>query len=71
MPGGAAGVDAGSLLSQDAGATVCSAAVPGLGKLFRAEAVLAVPVARLHRELFERIEHMPQWNPRLSRVKVR
>ncbi|NWR59097.1 STAR protein, partial [Bucorvus abyssinicus] len=54
----------------DAGATVSSAAVPGLGKLFRAEVVLAVPVARLHRELFERIEHMPQWNPTLSRVKV-
>ncbi|KFO91273.1 hypothetical protein N320_05986, partial [Buceros rhinoceros silvestris] len=54
----------------DAGATMSSAAVPGLGKLFRVEVVLAVPVARLHRELFERIEHMPQWNPTLSRVKV-
>ncbi|XP_010136887.1 PREDICTED: steroidogenic acute regulatory protein, mitochondrial-like [Buceros rhinoceros silvestris] len=53
----------------DAGATMSSAAVPGLGKLFRVEVVLAVPVARLHRELFERIEHMPQWNPTLSRVK--
>ncbi|NWW90808.1 STAR protein, partial [Rhynochetos jubatus] len=54
----------------DAGATVSSAALPGLGKMFRADVVLAVPVARLHRELFERIEQMPQWNPSLSRVKV-
>ncbi|NXQ98416.1 STAR protein, partial [Sagittarius serpentarius] len=54
----------------DAGAAVSSAALPGLGKVFRAEVVLAVPVAQLHRELFERIEQMPQWNPTLSRVKV-
>ncbi|XP_065495270.1 steroidogenic acute regulatory protein, mitochondrial-like [Caloenas nicobarica] len=54
----------------DARAAVSSTALPGLGKVFRAEVVLAVPVARLHRELFERIEQMPQWNPTLSRVKV-
>ncbi|NXI56787.1 STAR protein, partial [Chloroceryle aenea] len=54
----------------DTGATVSSAALPGLGKVFRAEVVLAVPVAQLHQELFERIEQMPQWNPTLSRVKV-
>ncbi|NXW65340.1 STAR protein, partial [Eurystomus gularis] len=54
----------------DAGATVSSTALPGLGKVFRAEVVLAVPVALLHQELFERIEQMPQWNPTLSRVKV-
>ncbi|KAM6390475.1 steroidogenic acute regulatory protein, mitochondrial-like [Pluvialis apricaria] len=52
------------------GATVSSASFPGLGKVFRAEVVLAVPVGRLHRELFERMEHMPRWNPALSRVKV-
>ncbi|NXC14407.1 STAR protein, partial [Corythaeola cristata] len=54
----------------DAGAAVSSTVLPGLGKVFRAEVVLAVPVERLHRELFEKIEQMPQWNPRLSRVKV-
>ncbi|XP_064321065.1 steroidogenic acute regulatory protein, mitochondrial-like [Phalacrocorax carbo] len=54
----------------DSGAAVSSATLPGLGKVFRAEVVLAVPVARLHQELFERIEQMPQWNPTLSRVKV-
>ncbi|XP_008938736.1 PREDICTED: steroidogenic acute regulatory protein, mitochondrial-like [Merops nubicus] len=54
----------------DSGATVSSAALPGLGKVFRAEVVLAVPVARLHQELFEKIEQMPQWNPTLSQVKV-
>ncbi|XP_074780285.1 steroidogenic acute regulatory protein, mitochondrial-like [Athene noctua] len=54
----------------DAGAAVSSTALPGLGKVFRAEVVLAVPVAQLHRELFDRIEQMPQWNPTLSRVKV-
>ncbi|KAM9273630.1 steroidogenic acute regulatory protein, mitochondrial-like [Morus bassanus] len=54
----------------DAGAAVSSATLPGLGKVFRAEVVLAVPVAQLYRELFERIEQMPQWNPTLSQVKV-
>lgn len=47
-----------------------SAAVPGLGTVFRAELVLAVPVAPLQRELFERVEQMPQWVPTLGRVKV-
>ncbi|NXN27278.1 STAR protein, partial [Nycticryphes semicollaris] len=60
--------EAGTML--DTGANVSSAALPGLGKVFRAEVVLAVPVARLHRELFERMEEMPQWNPALSQVKV-
>ncbi|NXM73007.1 STAR protein, partial [Serilophus lunatus] len=54
----------------DTGAAVSSAALPGLGRVFRAEVVLAVPVARLHQELFERMEQMPQWNPTLSQVKV-
>ncbi|XP_071667658.1 steroidogenic acute regulatory protein, mitochondrial-like [Patagioenas fasciata] len=54
----------------DAGAAVSSTAVPGLGTVFRAELVLAMPVARLQRELFERIEQMPQWIPTLGRVKV-
>ncbi|NWS75761.1 STAR protein, partial [Crotophaga sulcirostris] len=54
----------------DAGAVVSSATLPGLGKVFRAEVVLAVPVAQLHRELFEKLEQMPQWNPTLSQVKV-
>ncbi|XP_009979426.1 PREDICTED: steroidogenic acute regulatory protein, mitochondrial-like, partial [Tauraco erythrolophus] len=53
----------------DAGVVVSSAALPGLGKVFRAEVVLAVPVGRLHQELFEKMEQMPQWNPTLSRVK--
>lgn len=65
------GVDAGSLLSQDNGATMSSTALPGLGKVFRAEVVLPMPVARLHQELFERIEQMPQWNPAISAVKVK
>ncbi|XP_067996584.1 steroidogenic acute regulatory protein, mitochondrial-like [Melanerpes formicivorus] len=55
---------------KEAGATVSSAALPGLGKVFRAEVVLAVPVAQLHQELFERMEQMPRWNPALSQVKV-
>ncbi|KFQ34965.1 hypothetical protein N332_13157, partial [Mesitornis unicolor] len=54
----------------DAGAAVSSATLPGLGKVFQVEVILAVPVARLHQELFERIEEMPQWNPTLSQVKV-
>ncbi|KAM6265895.1 steroidogenic acute regulatory protein, mitochondrial-like [Porphyrio hochstetteri] len=56
--------------SLDAGTSVSSTALQGLGKVFRVEVVLAVPVAQLHRELFERIEQMPQWNPTLSQVKV-
>ncbi|XP_064518145.1 steroidogenic acute regulatory protein, mitochondrial-like isoform X1 [Pseudopipra pipra] len=54
----------------DTSAAVSSAALPGLGRVFRAEVVLAVPVAQLHQELFERMEQMPQWNPNLSQVKV-
>ncbi|XP_068807277.1 steroidogenic acute regulatory protein, mitochondrial-like [Struthio camelus] len=54
----------------DAGAAVSSAALPGLGRVFRAEAVLSVPAARLQRELFEDIERMPEWYPALSHVKV-
>ncbi|XP_028943318.1 steroidogenic acute regulatory protein, mitochondrial [Antrostomus carolinensis] len=54
----------------DAEATVSSAALPGPGKVFRAEVVLAMPVAQLQQELFERVEQMPQWNPTLSQVKV-
>ncbi|NXF88184.1 STAR protein, partial [Eubucco bourcierii] len=57
-------------VTMDAGATVTSAALPGLGKVFRAEVVLAVPVTQLHQELFERMEQMPRWNPTLSQVKV-
>ncbi|XP_035167772.1 steroidogenic acute regulatory protein, mitochondrial-like isoform X1 [Oxyura jamaicensis] len=55
---------------QDAGAAVSSAVLPGLGRVFRVEAVLAAPVGRLHRELFEELEQMPRWNPSLSRVEV-
>lgn len=47
-----------------------STAVPGLGRVFRAELVLAVPPAPLQRELFERLEQMPRWVPTLGRVKV-
>ncbi|NWI91302.1 STAR protein, partial [Pitta sordida] len=54
----------------DTSASVSSATLPGLGRVFRAEVVLAVPVAWLHQELFERMEQMPQWNPTLSQVKV-
>ncbi|OPJ84775.1 steroidogenic acute regulatory protein, mitochondrial [Patagioenas fasciata monilis] len=54
----------------DAGAAVSSTTVPGLGTVFRAELVLAMPVAWLQQELFERIEQMPQWIPTLGRVKV-
>ncbi|KFP25414.1 hypothetical protein N325_05177, partial [Colius striatus] len=54
----------------DTEATVSSATLPRLGKVFRADIVLDVPVAQLHQELFERIEQMPQWNPTLSQVKV-
>ncbi|XP_027566898.1 steroidogenic acute regulatory protein, mitochondrial-like [Pipra filicauda] len=55
---------------RDTSAAVSSAALPGLGRVFRAEVVLALPVAQLHQELFERMEQMPQWNPNLSQVKV-
>ncbi|NXT73215.1 STAR protein, partial [Zapornia atra] len=54
----------------DAGTSMSSTTLHGLGKVFRVEVVLAMPVAQLHQELFERIEQMPQWNPALSQVKV-
>uniref|UniRef100_A0A8C6ZJJ9 Steroidogenic acute regulatory protein, mitochondrial n=1 Tax=Nothoprocta perdicaria TaxID=30464 RepID=A0A8C6ZJJ9_NOTPE len=57
-------------LSQEAGAAVASAVLPGLGRVFRAEAVLRAPPARLQRELFNDIERMPEWYPALGRVQV-
>ncbi|XP_021255258.1 steroidogenic acute regulatory protein, mitochondrial-like isoform X2 [Numida meleagris] len=54
----------------DTGAAVSSTTLPGLGRVFRAEAVLAVPAGWLQGELFERLEEMPRWNPSLSRVEV-
>uniref|UniRef100_A0A8B9ZUU8 Steroidogenic acute regulatory protein, mitochondrial n=1 Tax=Anas zonorhyncha TaxID=75864 RepID=A0A8B9ZUU8_9AVES len=54
----------------DAGAAVSSAVLPGLGRVFRVEAVLAAPLGWLHRQLFEELEQMPRWNPTLSRVEV-
>lgn len=47
-----------------------STVLPRLGKVFRMEAVLGVPVDQLYYELFEKLEQMPEWNPTLSRVKV-
>ncbi|OXB74692.1 UNVERIFIED_CONTAM: hypothetical protein H355_001524 [Colinus virginianus] len=54
----------------DTGTAVSSTMLPGLGHIFRAEAVLAVPAGRLQGELFERLEEMPRWNPSLSSVEV-
>ncbi|XP_038037643.2 steroidogenic acute regulatory protein, mitochondrial-like [Anas platyrhynchos] len=54
----------------DAGAAVSSAVLPGLGRVFRVEAVLAAPLGWLHHQLFEELEQMPRWNPTLSRVEV-
>lgn len=58
------------LCLQNAEAAMSSTVLPGLGRVFRAEAVLAVPVGRLQGELFERLEEMPRWNPSLSHVEV-
>uniref|UniRef100_A0A8C2TBJ4 Steroidogenic acute regulatory protein, mitochondrial n=2 Tax=Coturnix japonica TaxID=93934 RepID=A0A8C2TBJ4_COTJA len=54
----------------NAGATVSSTTLPGLGRVFRAETVLEAPVGWLQDELFERLEEMPSWNPSLSHVEV-
>ncbi|OXB63855.1 hypothetical protein ASZ78_004150 [Callipepla squamata] len=54
----------------DTGTAVSSTMLPGLGHIFRAEAVLSVPAGRLQGELFERLEEMPRWNPSLSSVEV-
>ncbi|NWY05552.1 STAR protein, partial [Nothoprocta ornata] len=56
--------------TREAGAAVASAVLPGLGRVFRAEAVLRAPPARLQRELFDNIERMPEWYPALGRVQV-
>lgn len=47
-----------------------STVIPQLGKVFRIEVVLAVPMDQLYHELFESLERMPEWNPTLSQVKV-
>ncbi|CAM5156789.1 unnamed protein product [Natator depressus] len=55
---------------QGKGELVLSTVLPRLGKVFRMEAVLGVPVDQLYYELFEKLEQMPEWNPTLSRVKI-
>ncbi|KAM7169773.1 steroidogenic acute regulatory protein, mitochondrial-like [Macrochelys suwanniensis] len=55
---------------QGKGELVLSTVLPRLGKVFRMETVLDVPVDQLFYELFEKLEQMPEWNPALSRVKI-
>uniref|UniRef100_A0A8C3IQ23 Steroidogenic acute regulatory protein, mitochondrial n=1 Tax=Chrysemys picta bellii TaxID=8478 RepID=A0A8C3IQ23_CHRPI len=55
---------------QGKGELVLSAVLPRLGKVFRMETVLDVPVDQLYYELFEKLEQMSEWNPTLSRVKI-
>ncbi|KAH1167275.1 hypothetical protein KIL84_002758 [Mauremys mutica] len=55
---------------QGKGELVLSTVLPRLGKVFRMETVLDVPVDQLYYELFENLEQMPEWNPTLSRVKI-
>uniref|UniRef100_A0A8C4WKP6 Steroidogenic acute regulatory protein, mitochondrial n=1 Tax=Gopherus evgoodei TaxID=1825980 RepID=A0A8C4WKP6_9SAUR len=55
---------------QGKGELVLSTVLPRLGKVFRMETVLDVPVDQLYYELFEKLEQMPEWNPTLSRVKI-
>ncbi|XP_019394097.1 PREDICTED: steroidogenic acute regulatory protein, mitochondrial-like isoform X2 [Crocodylus porosus] len=55
---------------QGNGDAVLSTVIPQLGKVFRMDGVLAVPMDQLYHELFESLERMPEWNPTLSQVKI-
>uniref|UniRef100_UPI00358FBDBF steroidogenic acute regulatory protein, mitochondrial n=1 Tax=Myxine glutinosa TaxID=7769 RepID=UPI00358FBDBF len=54
----------------DNGDKVSSKVVPNVGKMFRLEAEIPGSVEELHKELFDRVEHMCEWNPNVNQVKV-
>ena len=49
---------------------ICSKVMPGVGKVFRLEAVLEASVDELYDLLFVRVEEMHQWNPSIQHIKV-
>ncbi|KAM9324994.1 steroidogenic acute regulatory protein, mitochondrial-like [Gastrophryne carolinensis] len=55
---------------QKNGDCILSKTFPTIGKVFRAEAVIDSPPEHIYSELFEKLEHMDQWNPDISKVQV-
>ncbi|XP_075071352.1 steroidogenic acute regulatory protein, mitochondrial-like [Mixophyes fleayi] len=49
---------------------ILSKTFPKLGKVFRAEAVIDSPPEQIYTQLFEKLEHMDQWNPSISKVQI-
>uniref|UniRef100_UPI00398EB537 steroidogenic acute regulatory protein-like n=1 Tax=Pristiophorus japonicus TaxID=55135 RepID=UPI00398EB537 len=68
------------ILNQDAGWTteikmengdnVVSKVLPGIGKVFKLEAVLDATMEHVYNELYEKIDQMSLWNPSVKHVHV-
>ncbi|XP_041065831.1 steroidogenic acute regulatory protein, mitochondrial [Carcharodon carcharias] len=52
------------------GDKVASKMLPDIGKVFKLEVVMDKPSDLLYSELFDKIEHMGEWNPNVKQVKI-
>ncbi|KAK1166468.1 steroidogenic acute regulatory protein, mitochondrial-like, partial [Acipenser oxyrinchus oxyrinchus] len=57
-------------ISEENGDVVLSKILPGIGKVFKLEAVLDATTKELHNELFAKVEEMNKWNPNIKQIKV-
>ncbi|XP_040176439.1 steroidogenic acute regulatory protein, mitochondrial-like [Rana temporaria] len=49
---------------------ILSKSFPKIGKVFRAETVIDSPPEHIYTQLFEKLEHIDQWNPNVSKVQI-
>ncbi|XP_041124897.1 steroidogenic acute regulatory protein, mitochondrial-like [Polyodon spathula] len=57
-------------ISEENGDVVLSKILPGIGKVFKLEAVLDATPEELHNQLFAKVEEMNKWNPNIKQIKV-
>ncbi|XP_041830543.1 steroidogenic acute regulatory protein, mitochondrial [Melanotaenia boesemani] len=57
-------------IKEDNGDVICSKVIPGVGKVFKLEAVLEASVEELYDLLFVRVEDIHKWNPSIQHIKV-
>ncbi|MGH0118172.1 UNVERIFIED_CONTAM: hypothetical protein FKN15_045319 [Acipenser sinensis] len=57
-------------ISAENGDVVLSKILPGIGKVFKLEAVLNATPEELHNQLFAKVEEMNKWNPNIKQIKV-
>ncbi|XP_043911631.1 steroidogenic acute regulatory protein-like [Protopterus annectens] len=57
-------------IKEENGDNVSSKWLPGVGKVFRMEAILDAPTKQLYVELFDQLEKMDEWNPSVRQIQV-